>query len=65
MKSKLQTGIRVAEMSVNKTWVHSYVLPEHFIFDRVMCNSEMCHPRCVFKLYGGVDSVKNTTIIYG
>ena len=29
--------------------------------DRVT-NSEVCHPRCVFKLYGEVDSVKNTTI---
>jgi len=29
-------------------------------------NSEVCHPRCVFKLYGEVNSVKNTTIyIYG
>jgi len=25
-------------------------------------NSEVCHPRCVFKLYGEVNSVKNTTI---
>ena len=25
-------------------------------------NSEVCHPRCVFKLYGDVNSVKNTTI---
>jgi len=25
-------------------------------------NSEMCHSRCVFKLYGEVNSVKNTTI---
>jgi len=25
-------------------------------------HSEVCHPRCVFKLYGGVNSVKNTTI---
>ena len=24
--------------------------------------SEVCHPRCVFKLYGEVNSVKNTTI---
>jgi len=24
--------------------------------------SEECHPRCVFKLYGAVNSVKNTTI---
>jgi hypothetical protein len=40
MKSKLQTGMgRVPEMSVTKTWVHSYALPEHFIFDRVMCVS--------------------------
>ena len=23
---------------------------------------EVCHPRCVFKLYGEVRSVKNTTI---
>jgi len=28
-------------------------------------NSEVCHPRCVFKLYGEVSSVKNTTIKYG
>jgi hypothetical protein len=25
-------------------------------------SSEVCHPRCVFKLYGEVNSVKNTTI---
>ena len=25
-------------------------------------NSELCHPRCVFKLYGEVNLVKNTTI---
>jgi len=25
-------------------------------------NSEVCHPCCVFKLYGEVNSVKNTTI---
>jgi len=25
-------------------------------------NSGMCHPRCVFKLYGEVNSVKNATI---
>jgi len=25
-------------------------------------HSEVCHPRCVFKLYGEVSSVKNTTI---
>jgi len=24
--------------------------------------SEVCHPLCVFKLYGEVNSVKNTTI---
>ena len=24
--------------------------------------SELCHPRCVFKLYGEVSSAKNTTI---
>ena len=30
-------------------------------------NSEVCHPRCVFKLHGEVNSVKNTTIntVYG
>jgi len=28
-----------------------------FLFD-----SEVCHPRCVFKLYGEVNSVKNTTM---
>jgi len=38
---------------------------EYFIFaatERVLLNSEVCHPRCVFKLYGEVNSVKNTTI---
>jgi len=25
-------------------------------------NSEVCHLRCVFELYGEVNSVKNTTI---
>ena len=25
-------------------------------------SAEVCHPRCVFKLYGGVNSVKNITI---
>ena len=25
-------------------------------------SSEVCHPLCVFKLYGEVNSVKNTTI---
>jgi len=25
-------------------------------------NSEMCHPRCVFKLYGELNSVKNATL---
>jgi len=25
-------------------------------------SSEVCHPRCVFKLYGEVNSVKNTTM---
>jgi len=25
-------------------------------------NSEVCHPRCVFKLCGEVNSLKNTTI---
>jgi len=35
---------------------------------RVVClkhavsTSDVCHPRCVFKLYGEVNSVKNTTI---
>ena len=24
--------------------------------------SDVCHPRCVFKLYGVVNSVKNTTV---
>jgi len=29
----------------------------------IMCHySEVCHPPCVFKLYGEVNSVKNTTI---
>ena len=28
---------------------------------RVYC-SEVCHPRCVFKLYGEINSVKNTNI---
>ena len=28
----------------------------------VSTDSEVCHPRCVFKLYGEVNSVKNTTI---
>ena len=28
----------------------------------IIRNSEVCHPRCVFKLYGEVNSVKNTTI---
>jgi len=28
-------------------------------------NSEVCHLRCVFKLHGEVNSVKNTTIKYG
>jgi len=25
-------------------------------------NYVVCYPRCVFKLYGEVDSVKNTTV---
>jgi len=29
----------------------------------VKVNSEVCHPHCGFKLYGEVNSVKNTTII--
>jgi len=28
----------------------------------VTIGSEVCHPRCVFKLYDEVNSVKNTTI---
>jgi len=27
-------------------------------------DSEVCHPRCAFKLYGELSSVKNTTIMY-
>ena len=27
----------------------------------VTADSEVCHPCCVFKLYGEVDSVKSTT----
>ena len=26
---------------------------------------EVCHPRCAFKLYGELNSVKNTAIKYG
>jgi len=29
---------------------------------RSVLNSEVCQPRCVFKLYGEGNSVKNTTI---
>jgi len=42
-----------------------YMCPE---YDRVnetfrsVLNSEVCQPRCVFKLYGEGNSVKNTTI---
>ena len=28
----------------------------------MLCISELCHPRCAFKLYGEVNSIKNTTI---
>jgi len=31
----------------------------------IYCNYMVCHPRCVFKLYGEMNSVKNTTINYG
>jgi len=31
----------------------------------LICDSEVCHPHCVFKLYGEMNSVKNTTINYG
>jgi len=31
-------------------------------FSHYGTHSEVCHPRCVFKLYGEVNSVKNTTI---
>ena len=31
----------------------------------VLHNSELCHPRRAFKLYGEVKPVKNTTIKYG
>jgi len=30
---------------------------------RPVINSEDCHPRCMFKLYGEVNSVKNTTFL--
>jgi len=29
---------------------------------KFLVNSEVCHPRFVFKLYGEVDSVKNTAM---
>jgi len=32
------------------------------IYDDPVHNSEVCHPRCVFKLYAEVSSVKNTTV---
>jgi len=32
------------------------------VFVGLPSSSEMCHPCCVFKLYGEVNSVKNTTI---
>jgi len=32
------------------------------LFAPELCFSEVCHPRCVFKLYGEVKSVKNTTL---
>ena len=31
-------------------------------YNEVGYNSEVCHPRCVFKLHGEVNSVKNTTV---
>jgi len=34
----------------------------HVYRGRCFLNSEVCHPCCVFKLYGEVNSVKNTTI---
>ena len=30
--------------------------------ENTITDSEVCQPRCVFKLYGEVNSVKNTTI---
>ena len=34
----------------------------HNTKEDVFRNSDVCHPRCVFKLYGEVSSVKNTTV---
>jgi len=41
------------------THTHTQILHHIVIF---YDTSEVCHPRCVFKIYGEVNSVKNTTI---
>jgi len=59
------------------TYTHTHIYIYIYIYRYVKCkiypntghegpegvhNSELCHPPCVFKLYGEVNSVKNTTI---
>jgi len=70
----LQSGRHYSQrLSVSLTLMCFIFLPIHLIniyLYYYVCrysyctdiNSEVCHPRCVFKLYGAVNSVKNTTI---
>ena len=37
-------------------------LGSHSAFLNILSKAELCHPLCVFKLYGEVNSVKSTTI---
>jgi hypothetical protein len=49
--------------AVNKTHL-GYKNPLVKCLFSIHINSDVCHPRCVFKLYGEVNSVKNTTYKY-
>ena len=43
-------------------WAGGNFDPCWFIQDTLKQNSEVCQPRCAFKLYGKVNSVKKTQL---
>ena len=64
---KVQVVLKSDENTRDFTWISFYSY-DHISFicpyneNYVKQTSEVCHPRCVFKLYGEVNSVKNTTM---
>jgi len=61
--TKLIVAFRNFENAPKKGFVLSHNIPPPVShLNNFFVNSEVCHLRCVFKLYGEVCSVKNTTI---